>query len=59
MTKEMKAFITLVVSLITFVLLLPIMIFIGVLRALKSILNIVDKTLTFFINSIREELLKQ
>jgi uncharacterized membrane protein len=59
MTKEMKAFITLVVSLITFVLLLPIMIIIGVLRALKSILNIVDKTLTFFINSIREELLKQ
>ena len=55
----MKAFITLVVSLITFVLLLPIMIFIGVLRTLKSILNIVDKTLTFFINSIREELLKQ
>ena len=55
----MKAFITLVVSLITFVLLLPIMIIIGVLRALKSVLNIVDKTLTFFINSIREELLKQ
>jgi hypothetical protein len=59
MTKEMKAFITLVVSLITFVLLLPIMIIIGALRALKSVLNIVDKTLTFFINSIREELLKQ
>ena len=55
----MKAFITLVVSLITFVLLLPIMIIIGALRALKSVLNIVDKTLTFFINSIREELLKQ
>jgi len=59
MTKEMKAFITLVISLITFVLLLPIMIIIGALRALKSVLNIVDKTLTFFINSIREELLKQ
>ena len=59
MTKEMKAVITLVMSLIAFVLLLPIMIIIGALRVLKSILNIADKTLTFFTNSIREELLKQ
>ena len=55
----MKAVITLVMSLIAFVLLLPIMIIIGALRVLKSILNIADKTLTFFTNSIREELLKQ
>ena len=58
MTKEMKAFIRLVISLITFILLLPFTLVIITLKITKSILTIIENTITFFIDSIRKELLK-
>lgn len=58
MTKEMKAFITLIVSLITFILLLPFSLVIIVIKIIKGILNVIENTLTFFIDSIRKEILK-
>ena len=58
MTKEMKAFITLIVSLIVFVLLLPFSLVIAVVKIIKGILNVIERTLTFFVGSIREEILK-
>jgi len=58
MTKEMKAFITLIVSLITFVLLLPFSLVIVAIKIIKGILNVIEGTITFFIESIRKEILK-
>ncbi len=58
MTKEMKAFITLIVSLITFILLLPFSLVIIFIKIIKGILNVIENTLTFFIDSIRKEILK-
>lgn len=58
MTKEMKAFITLIISLIIFTLVLPLNLIIVVCRVIKGLLNVVDKTLTFFIESIRQEIIK-
>lgn len=58
MTKEMKAFITLIVSLIVFVLLLPFSLVIAIVKIIKGVLNVIERTLTFFISSIREEILK-
>lgn len=58
MTKEMKAFITLVISLLIFVLVLPLNLVIVLCRVFKGILNVTDKTLTFFIESIRNEIIK-
>tara|TARA_R110002050_G_scaffold13772_3_gene44063 strand:+ start:1230 stop:1406 length:177 start_codon:yes stop_codon:yes gene_type:complete len=58
MTKEMKAFITLIVSLITFILLLPFSLVIIFIKIVKGILNVIENTLTFFIDSIRKEILK-
>ena len=57
MTKEMKAFITLVISLLIFVV-LPLNLVIVLCRVFKGILNVTDKTLTFFIESIRNEIIK-
>lgn len=56
MNREMKSVVVLIVSLITFVLLLPLTLVVAVTRVLKGILNIIDKTLTFFMKTIREEL---
>lgn len=56
MSRELKSVVVLIVSLITFVLLLPLTFIVAVTRVLKGILNIVDKTLTFFMKTIREEL---
>tara|TARA_R110002050_G_scaffold69026_1_gene149485 strand:+ start:1419 stop:1595 length:177 start_codon:yes stop_codon:yes gene_type:complete len=58
MTKEMKAFITLIVSLIIFVLVLPLNLVIVLSRVIKGLLNVTEKTLIFFIESIRNEILK-
>mgnify|MGYP003633660142 CR=1 FL=1 len=58
MTKEMKAFITLVISLLIFILVLPLNLVIVLCRVFKGILNVTDKTLTFFIESIRNEIIK-
>jgi len=58
MTKEIKAFITLIVSLIVFTLVLPFNLVIVLCRVIKGLLNVTEKTLTFFIESIRKEILK-
>lgn len=58
MTKEMKAFITLIISLIVFVLVLPLNFVVAVCRIVKGIVNVIDKTITFFIESIRQEIIK-
>lgn len=58
MNRELDRFVVLIISLITFVLLLPFTLVITVLRISKSILTIIEKTLKFFIDSIRNELLK-
>lgn len=54
----MKAFITLIISLIVFVLVLPLNLVIVMCRIFKGLLNVVDKTLTFFIESVRQEIIK-
>lgn len=56
MSRELKSVVILIVSLITFVLLLPFTFIVAATRVLKGILNIVDKTLTYFMKTIREEL---
>ena len=58
MNRELDRFVVLIISLITFVLLLPFTLVITVLRISKSILTIIENTLKFFIDSIRNELLK-
>ncbi len=58
MTKEMKAFVILVASLLLFIIMLPLTITIAVIRLVRGILNVIEKTLTFFIQSVREELIK-
>lgn len=58
MTREMKAFIILVVSLILFVLTLPATLLISVLRVVKGTCNVLDKSLTFFVQALREEIIK-
>ena len=59
MNKEFKAIIILVVSIITFVVLLPFIVTMGVLRVAKSILTILENTIGTFVSSVRNELLKQ
>tara|TARA_R110000796_G_scaffold173075_1_gene290029 strand:- start:177 stop:356 length:180 start_codon:yes stop_codon:yes gene_type:complete len=59
MNKEFKAIIMLVVSIITFVVLLPFIVTMGVLRVAKSILTILENTIGTFVSSVRNELLKQ
>tara|TARA_R110000764_G_scaffold39200_1_gene87348 strand:+ start:2849 stop:3028 length:180 start_codon:yes stop_codon:yes gene_type:complete len=59
MNKEFKAIIMLVVSIITFVVLLPFVVTMGVLRVAKSILTILENTIGTFVSSVRNELLKQ
>ena len=58
MSREMRSVVLLIISLVTFVLLLPLTIIIAITKVLKGILNIVDKTLTFFIKTIREEIIQ-
>lgn len=58
MTREMKRFIVLTVSLLLFVLMLPLTLFVAVLRVAKGIINIIEKTLTYFISAVREEIIK-
>jgi|TARA_R110000737_G_scaffold7541_1_gene22363 hypothetical protein len=59
MNKEFKAIIMLVVSIITFAVLLPFIVTMGVLRVAKSILTILENTIGTFVSSVRNELLKQ
>ena len=54
----MKRFIVLTVSLLLFVLMLPLTLFVAVLRVAKGIINIIEKTLTYFISAVREEIIK-
>ena len=59
MNKEFKAIIILVVSIITFVVLLPFIVTMGVLKVAKSVLTILENTIETFVVSVRKELLKQ
>lgn len=56
MTREMKAFVRLMISLIVFVLVLPITLTVSVLRVVKGICNILEKSLTYFVTAVREEI---
>lgn len=58
MTREMKRFIVLMISLLLFVLMLPLTLTVAVLKVLKGIINVIEKTLTFFITAVREEVIK-
>ncbi len=58
MTREMKRFIVLTISLLLFVLMLPLTLTVAVLGVTKGIINVIEKTLTFFITSVREEVIK-
>jgi hypothetical protein len=59
MNKEFKAIIILVASIITFVVLLPFIVTMGVLKVAKSVLTILENTIEAFVVSVRKELLKQ
>jgi hypothetical protein len=59
MNKEFKAIIILVASIITFVVLLPFIVTMGVLKVAKSVLTILENTIETFVVSVRKELLKQ
>lgn len=58
MTREMKAFVKLVISLMIFVITLPIQVTIAALRVVRGTCNVLDKSLTFFIQALREEIIK-
>lgn len=58
MTREMESFVVLIVSIILFIILIPINATIALLRILKGTTSIIEKTLTFFVKSIREEIIK-
>jgi len=58
MKRELDRVVVLIISIVTFIMLLPINLVIAVLRIAKSILTIIEKTLLFIVDTTREELLK-
>tara|TARA_R110002050_G_scaffold242453_1_gene378824 strand:- start:3402 stop:3578 length:177 start_codon:yes stop_codon:yes gene_type:complete len=58
MTREMKRFIVLMISVLLFIIMLPLTLSVAVLKVLKGIINVIEQTLTFFISAVREEILK-
>ena len=58
MTREMKRFIVLMISVLLFIIMLPLTSSVAVLKVLKGIINVIEQTLTFFISAVREEILK-
>mgnify|MGYP003645944281 CR=1 FL=1 len=57
--RELKSIIILTISILTFILLLPFVIVVSILRILRSILKITEETITYLMESIRNEILKQ
>ncbi len=58
MKRELDSVAILIISIVTFIMLLPINLVIAVLRIAKSILTIIEKTLLFIVEATRDELLK-
>ena len=56
--RETEALLKLVVSILTAIILFPFALVVGVLRAIKSIVSIIENTILAFIKNVREELLK-
>ena len=56
--RETEALLKLVVSILTVIILFPFTLVVGVLRIIKSIVSIIEKTILAFIKNVREELLK-
>lgn len=57
--RELKSIIILTISILTFILLLPFVIIVSILRILRSILKITENTITYLMESIRNEIIKQ
>jgi len=57
--RELKSVIILTISILTFILLLPFVIVVSVLRILRSILKVTENTITYLMESIRNEIIKQ
>jgi hypothetical protein len=56
--RETEALLKLVVSILTAIILFPLTLVVGVLRIIKSILSIIEKTILAFIKNVRQELIK-
>ena len=56
--RETEALLKLVVSILTVIILFPFTLVVGVLRIIKSIVSIIEKTILAFIKNVRQELLK-
>ena len=56
--KELDRVVVLIISLITFVILIPFQVAIAILRVAKGIIIITEKTITNFVQNIRNEILK-
>ena len=55
----MQSFVILMVSLMLFVILLPLTTAVAILKIIRGVINITESTLTFFIKATREEITKQ
>ena len=56
--RETEALLKLVVSILTVIILFPFTLVVGVLRIIKSIVSIIEKTILAFIKNVRQELIK-
>tara|TARA_R100000544_G_C2173399_1_gene33356 strand:+ start:355 stop:531 length:177 start_codon:yes stop_codon:yes gene_type:complete len=56
--RELKSLITLIVSILTFVILLPFVILVATIKVLTSILKIAENTTTYFMESVQKEIIQ-
>ena len=56
--RETEALLKLVVSILTVIILFPFTLVVGVLRVIRSIVSIIEKTILAFIKNVRQELIK-
>jgi|TARA_R110002020_G_C15930455_1_gene743747 hypothetical protein len=56
--RELKSLITLIVSILTFVILLPFVILVATIKVLISILKIAENTTTYFMESVQKEIIQ-
>jgi uncharacterized RDD family membrane protein YckC len=57
--RELKSLIILIVSVIVFILLLPFTIVVAILKILTGILKVTGDTITYFMESVHREIMKQ
>jgi hypothetical protein len=57
--RELKSLIILIVSVIVFILLLPFTIVVAILKILIGILKVTEDTITYFMESVHREIMKQ